>query len=97
MIVTLCLKLLDVSRHFVQLPVGFHSNEVNMKLIGKFVGVFKMIAATETPWSQTVIPFSFNPENLALNRYKVVCNCRFTQPATNGHTVASLGADAVTQ
>jgi hypothetical protein len=35
------------------LPDWFHSNEVNMKLIGKFVGAFKMIAATEMPWSQT--------------------------------------------
>jgi hypothetical protein len=56
------------------LPDWFHSNEVNMKLIGKFVGAFKMIAATEMPWSQTVIPFSFDAENLAPNQSKVFSN-----------------------
>jgi len=45
-----------------------HSNEVNMKLIGKFVGVLKMIVEIEFSCTQTVITFSFDAENLAFIR-----------------------------
>ena len=86
MVTTLCLKLLDVP--------GSVSNKMNMKLIGKFVGVFKMFGGIETSWSQTEIPFSFDCENMVSNPSKVFCNFRFGHPATNGHTVASLGAEA---
>ena len=70
---------------------------MNMKLIGKFPGVFKMIEGIETSWAQTVIRFSFDVENPGSIAAKVICNSRLTTQSTNGHTVASSSFEVVAQ